>query len=224
MMLAAYGSRTGVSPKLTATSMIGGNAMAYSDDVLDYEGRPMLPKPDSEGYGLNALYRIYDAAKGWVFVAAAKPKEFAELASIVGRPDLVSDTRFATAEARAAANRMIEWGVAGGVVFGLVVIVLLVLVAVLAALGLAVALGAGDAPNATATLVATKLGRPAQVKALSFASHLAGGLLGGTAVARTITSILDLPANEDAESVNKDAAVLGAVAEASRLRRMADES
>jgi PiT family inorganic phosphate transporter len=73
-------------------------------------------------------------------------------------------------------------------------------VAVLAALGLAVALGAGDAPNATATLVATKLGRPAQVTALSFVSHLAGGLLGGTAVARTITSILDLPANEVAEA------------------------
>jgi len=33
-----------------------------------------------------------------------------------------------------------------------------------------------------------------------------------------------VPANEDAESVNKAAAVLGAVAEASRLRRIADES
>lgn len=73
-------------------------------------------------------------------------------------------------------------------------------VAVLAALGLALALGAGDAPNATATLTATKVGRPHQIKLLSFASHLAGGLLGGTAVAATITSILDLPAGEVAEA------------------------
>ncbi|MGE0878432.1 MAG: CaiB/BaiF CoA transferase family protein [Acidimicrobiia bacterium] len=102
MMLAAYGNRAGVSPKLTTTSMIGGNAMGYADDFLDYEGRPMLPKPDSEGYGINALYRVYEAASGWVFVAAAKQKEFASLAAVVGRPDLVNDARFATVEARAA--------------------------------------------------------------------------------------------------------------------------
>lgn len=74
------------------------------------------------------------------------------------------------------------------------------LLAVLAALGLAAALGAGDAPNATATLIATKVATPARARALSFGSHLAGGLLGGTAVAATITSILDLPPGDVAEA------------------------
>ena len=61
--------RTGEGQRLT-TSMIGGNAWAYSDDFCSYEGKPPVPLCDDEYYGTSALDRVYPAAEGtWVCVA-----------------------------------------------------------------------------------------------------------------------------------------------------------
>jgi crotonobetainyl-CoA:carnitine CoA-transferase CaiB-like acyl-CoA transferase len=53
--------------------------------------------------GPCALYHLYDAADGWVFLAATTDEEWNRLAAAL-RPysDLGSDDRFATAELRAA--------------------------------------------------------------------------------------------------------------------------
>ncbi|MDA8312336.1 MAG: inorganic phosphate transporter [Actinomycetota bacterium] len=58
------------------------------------------------------------------------------------------------------------------------------------ALALAALLGVSDAPNATAALLAARTGSYPAVAAWSLAWHVAGGLLAGVAVARTVAGIV----------------------------------
>jgi crotonobetainyl-CoA:carnitine CoA-transferase CaiB-like acyl-CoA transferase len=92
--------RTGQGQFL-GTSMIGGNAWAYSDDFCSYPGKPPIPLCDSEYYGISALERVYEAAEGsWVSVAVKTDAEFSALLSVIGLPELGTDERFASAAAR----------------------------------------------------------------------------------------------------------------------------
>ncbi len=89
--------RTGEG-QLVRTSMIAGNAWAYSDDFCTYKGKPPLPVPDDEYHGTGALDRVYRAAdKTWVCVAVRSHGEFLALAGALG---LAEDDRFATEDAR----------------------------------------------------------------------------------------------------------------------------
>jgi crotonobetainyl-CoA:carnitine CoA-transferase CaiB-like acyl-CoA transferase len=90
--------RTGEGQFL-GTSMIGGNAWAYSDDFCSYASKPRTPLCDSEYYGTSALDRLYEAAgDSWVALTVRSDAEFAALLHAVG---LDADQRFATASARA---------------------------------------------------------------------------------------------------------------------------
>ena len=91
--------RTGKGQYVTS-SMIQANAYANADDFFWYEGKPTRPLPDADGYGLHALYRLYEVQKGWVFLAAPWEEEWQALCETIGRPDLLTDSRFATQEAR----------------------------------------------------------------------------------------------------------------------------
>jgi crotonobetainyl-CoA:carnitine CoA-transferase CaiB-like acyl-CoA transferase len=94
--------RTGEG-QLLRTSMIGGNAWAYSDDFCSYADKPPVPLCDDEYYGTSAVDRVYPAAEdSWVCVAIRSDKEFAALARTVGLPELAEDQRFATDAARTA--------------------------------------------------------------------------------------------------------------------------
>jgi crotonobetainyl-CoA:carnitine CoA-transferase CaiB-like acyl-CoA transferase len=84
------------------TSMISSAGYVHSDDLVLYDGRPPFRRPDKGQHGLHALYRLYRARDGWVFVAAWRDSEWAALARAVGRPEWVDDARFASAAARAA--------------------------------------------------------------------------------------------------------------------------
>ena len=77
--------------------MIQANAYANADDFFWYEGKPGRMLPDADGYGLHALYRLYEVQKGWVFLAAPWEEEWQALCETIGRPDLLTDARFATA-------------------------------------------------------------------------------------------------------------------------------
>jgi crotonobetainyl-CoA:carnitine CoA-transferase CaiB-like acyl-CoA transferase len=55
--------------------MIGGNVYSYSDDAVTYAGKPPVPASDPEQLGLSALYRLYPAADGWIFLAATTATE-----------------------------------------------------------------------------------------------------------------------------------------------------
>ena len=84
------------------TTMIGANAYANADDFFDYDGKPEREVADADGYGPNALYRLYRAAEGWVYLACPLPKEWRRLCAAIGRLDLAGDARFATPDARRA--------------------------------------------------------------------------------------------------------------------------
>jgi crotonobetainyl-CoA:carnitine CoA-transferase CaiB-like acyl-CoA transferase len=103
LSLAIYHQRRTGTGQLVRTSMIGGNAWAYSDDFCRYDGKPAAPLSDAECYGTGALDRVYKAADGtWVCLAVPSDGEFATLADALGLPDLRTDERFATASQRRA--------------------------------------------------------------------------------------------------------------------------
>jgi crotonobetainyl-CoA:carnitine CoA-transferase CaiB-like acyl-CoA transferase len=76
-------------------------AHGLADHVVDYPGNPggLTPGPDMRGPG--ALYRIYDAADGWVFLAAPQPGEWDDLVGAMAPyVDLGADPRFSTVQDR----------------------------------------------------------------------------------------------------------------------------
>lgn len=100
LMLALYHQQRTGEGQFAATSMLSGNALAYADVLNRYSGRPDDPVQDDECYGLHALYRLYEASEGWVFLAAPRQDEWERLAHALGRSDLLDDARFSTAEDR----------------------------------------------------------------------------------------------------------------------------
>ena len=89
------------------TSMMNSNVYCNSDDAFSYEGKPPRRVPDQAQLGLEATYRLYETAAGWVFVAAQFDDEFAALVRALGRDALVSDPRFATWKMRMANRQML---------------------------------------------------------------------------------------------------------------------
>jgi crotonobetainyl-CoA:carnitine CoA-transferase CaiB-like acyl-CoA transferase len=93
--------RTGEG-QLVWTTMIVGNAYAYSDDFNSYAGKPALAETDPEFYGLGALYRLYETREGWIFLAAPLQSEWESLARSLGLEDLLKDQRFVDPGSRRA--------------------------------------------------------------------------------------------------------------------------
>ena len=91
--------RTGKAQYIEST-MLAANAYANADDFFWYEGKLPRPLPDPDGYGLNALYRLYRAQRGWVFLACLFEEEWQALCHAIGRSDLLKDPRFATPQSR----------------------------------------------------------------------------------------------------------------------------
>jgi crotonobetainyl-CoA:carnitine CoA-transferase CaiB-like acyl-CoA transferase len=81
--------RSGAGQELL-TTMICSNLHANSDELIDYEGRPPLRRPDDGMFGLSPAYRLYEAAEGWVFLACATQEEWQRFCEAVSRPDLSS--------------------------------------------------------------------------------------------------------------------------------------
>ena len=84
------------------TSMIAGNAWAYADDFCSYRGKPPALVSDDEYWGVCALDRLYPAAEGWVCLVVRTEREWQALTDAIGSPELATNPRFATAEARQA--------------------------------------------------------------------------------------------------------------------------
>ena len=81
------------------TSMLATVTHALLDRVIDYPGRPASPDVDDAGCGFHALYRLYRAADGWIFLAAPAVKEWQPLAAAL---ELGGTGLFDTPEARTA--------------------------------------------------------------------------------------------------------------------------
>jgi crotonobetainyl-CoA:carnitine CoA-transferase CaiB-like acyl-CoA transferase len=103
LALALYHQQRTGEGQFVGTSMIGGNAWAYSDDFCSYAGKPPTPLCDSDYYGTSALDRLYEAAGGsWVALTVRSQSEFTVLVGVMGLESLESDARFATPSARSA--------------------------------------------------------------------------------------------------------------------------
>ncbi|PPJ26674.1 CoA transferase [Nocardia nova] len=101
MLVGLYAKRNGVELSTMVTTMLGTVHQALISYNSSYEGRPQIAIPDAQFYGLGALYRMYQAADGWVFLAAPLPSEWEALVKALSPyADLASDPRFATAQDR----------------------------------------------------------------------------------------------------------------------------
>ena len=101
-LLGLYARRRFGTGQEVFVDMFGANAWANADDFISYEGKPPRPTLDADLYGLNATWRLYPAAEGWVFLGLAVQREWERFCELAGRPDLAADPRFATPDARAA--------------------------------------------------------------------------------------------------------------------------
>jgi crotonobetainyl-CoA:carnitine CoA-transferase CaiB-like acyl-CoA transferase len=92
-------ARNGYGQAIEVT-MLQANAWANGDEAYDYDGRPPCALPDEQCYGLNALYRLYRASEGWVFLACLFEREWRAFCIAANRADLLADARFANPAAR----------------------------------------------------------------------------------------------------------------------------
>lgn len=101
IMLGLYARDRGTSMDGITTTMLGSALGALMHLNNEYDGATSLPVVDEGFWGIHALYRIYPAEDGFVFLAAPKESEWAPLVTAL-EPyvDLGGDARFATFEAR----------------------------------------------------------------------------------------------------------------------------
>jgi crotonobetainyl-CoA:carnitine CoA-transferase CaiB-like acyl-CoA transferase len=83
------------------TSMLCSNAYVVSEDFFDFEGK--VPASHHDENGVGPLYRLYETAEGWVFLAAPLDSEWEQLCAgllATSGADLRSDPRFASGSER----------------------------------------------------------------------------------------------------------------------------
>jgi crotonobetainyl-CoA:carnitine CoA-transferase CaiB-like acyl-CoA transferase len=103
MLVALYAKRRGRTLTNAVTTMLGTVQQAMIPYNASYPTRPADAAADDGFFGLNALYRMYRAADGYVFLAAPLPREWPALAKAMSPYlDLHADERFADADSRAA--------------------------------------------------------------------------------------------------------------------------
>lgn len=101
LLLGIYAKRRGVAIPHMVTTMLGSAHQAMIEFNVDYADRPANMLADSGFHGLHALYRMYAASDGHVFLAAPLNKEWSALTkAMAAYVDLEADSRFATPAAR----------------------------------------------------------------------------------------------------------------------------
>jgi crotonobetainyl-CoA:carnitine CoA-transferase CaiB-like acyl-CoA transferase len=68
--------------------MLHAAVFGLADEFVEYDDAPEFARSDPEQLGLHALYRVYRASEGWVFLAAPTADTRARLFSVLGRDDL----------------------------------------------------------------------------------------------------------------------------------------
>ncbi|HEY2303535.1 MAG TPA: CoA transferase [Acidimicrobiales bacterium] len=84
------------------TTMLTSAGYILSNNLVLYDGAPAMALPDRGQHGFDALYRLYPCRSGWLFVAARRDHEWHALARALGKPEWLSDSRFATVVSRLA--------------------------------------------------------------------------------------------------------------------------
>ena len=93
--------RTG-DPQSVDTSILNAAMLVASMASITADGTP-LPRPhlDAMQLGLDALYRLYQTADGWLCLAAIRPEHWTALLKALGQPLWGDDSRFVDGPSRA---------------------------------------------------------------------------------------------------------------------------
>src|SRR6201996_7843552 len=103
LLVALYAKRMGRPMSNVVTTMLATAQQAMIAYNASYASRPAEAAADEQFFGMNALYRIYRAADGYVFLAAPLSREWPALTKAMSPyVDLHADERFTDAESRAA--------------------------------------------------------------------------------------------------------------------------
>jgi crotonobetainyl-CoA:carnitine CoA-transferase CaiB-like acyl-CoA transferase len=103
LLVALYAKRIGRPMSNVVTTMLATAQQAMIAYNASYAGQPATRPADDQFFGMNALYRMYRAADGYVFLAAPLPREWPALTKAMSPyVDLHADERFADADSRAA--------------------------------------------------------------------------------------------------------------------------
>ncbi len=85
------------------TSMLATATHVLADWVVDYEDAPEASVPAHGGRGVSALYRMYDASEGRIFLAVPQQKEWPLLVDALREfADFADDERFSAPDGRTA--------------------------------------------------------------------------------------------------------------------------
>jgi crotonobetainyl-CoA:carnitine CoA-transferase CaiB-like acyl-CoA transferase len=82
-------------------SMLGANLGVSALQTSEYFGTGRSPRPLGSAHPRNAPYRAFRAADGYFVLAAGNDRLWAAVCRVVGRPEWLEDTRFATTLDRA---------------------------------------------------------------------------------------------------------------------------
>lgn len=102
LLLGLYAKRRGIAMHDMVSTMLGTSTQMLIARNSSYAGMADHPFVDQEFRGLHALYRMYAASDGWVFLAAPEESDWPRLVAALGDHDELADPRFATSEARGA--------------------------------------------------------------------------------------------------------------------------
>jgi len=92
--------RTGQG-QMVDTSIMNAALLNTSYAVATPDGKGFeRPHIDGEQYGYSAGHRVYETRQGWLCFVLSRQEHWDELFSVLGTPELVTDTRFSTAAAR----------------------------------------------------------------------------------------------------------------------------
>jgi len=94
LLLGLVARRRGAPGQRLLTTMLSTVAHALAEDVVRFAGRPATPTPDSELLGFGALYRLYAASEGFVFLAVTTEREWWRLVAEAPFAALAADPRF----------------------------------------------------------------------------------------------------------------------------------
>jgi crotonobetainyl-CoA:carnitine CoA-transferase CaiB-like acyl-CoA transferase len=102
LLVALYARRRGRTLTNVVTTMLGTVQQAMIGYNASYAARPAEAPADEQFFGMNAVYRMYGAVDGYVFLAAPLPREWPALTKAMSPyVDLHADERFADVDSRA---------------------------------------------------------------------------------------------------------------------------
>jgi crotonobetainyl-CoA:carnitine CoA-transferase CaiB-like acyl-CoA transferase len=89
-------------------SMLAANAYVQSDDWIRFVGKPPRAEVDADVLGTGPLYRLYEAAGGWVFFACTNDTEWARSAAALGDARLLVEELGTEAGREAGADQLAQ--------------------------------------------------------------------------------------------------------------------